>query len=283
MNAQTKGQFLLVVFIAVILLVSLAPATASTGAFQIVGNINDTLGNPVAGLGISVDDYVGDFYTSATENDGSYIVVVESDSNYRVALDCDQLTALGYKCVPTVALTVNDGSLELNFTLEPASAALQITNAILPVGNVGLAYHAQLTANGGKAPYSWQLAPDSTNLPAGLSLDSDGVISGTPETNSHSSIDIQVSDSSAVTTNKTLSVVINARPFLNALAWRTNQFSLWLSGASNQNYTVQTCTDLNSSNWTQLVITNNPETNAFLVTDPTATNKQRLYRVLIGP
>jgi hypothetical protein len=42
-------------------------------------------------------------------------------------------------------------------------------------------------------------------------------------------------------------------------------------------------TNLNSTNWTPLFMTNNAATNAFLVTDPNATNRQRFYRVLIGP
>jgi hypothetical protein len=42
-------------------------------------------------------------------------------------------------------------------------------------------------------------------------------------------------------------------------------------------------TDLNSTNWTTLFVTNNPATNSFLLTDPNATNQQRFYRVLLGP
>jgi hypothetical protein len=54
-----------------------------------------------------------------------------------------------------------------------------------------------------------------------------------------------------------------------------------LTGAAGQNYTVQTSTNL--SNWTSLYVTNNGLTNSFLVTDPNATNKQRSYRILVGP
>jgi hypothetical protein len=56
-----------------------------------------------------------------------------------------------------------------------------------------------------------------------------------------------------------------------------------LSGGSNQNYTVQVSTNLGAGNWATLLITNNPATNSYYLTDPNATNKQRFYRILIGP
>jgi hypothetical protein len=60
------------------------------------------------------------------------------------------------------------------------------------------------------------------------------------------------------------------------------QFQFSFSGASGQNYTVQVTTNLNSSNWFPLYVTNGTTTN-FLITDPNATNQQRFYRLLIGP
>lgn len=55
---------------------------------------------------------------------------------------------------------------------------LSITTERLPRGSVGAAYSFQLAAWGGKAPYSWSIA--TGRLPAGLSLSSNGTISGTP-------------------------------------------------------------------------------------------------------
>ena len=54
-----------------------------------------------------------------------------------------------------------------------------------------------------------------------------------------------------------------------------------ITGAAGQNYSVQASTNL--SNWTLLYVTNNAQTNSFLLTDPLATNQQRSYRILIGP
>jgi phage-related protein len=56
-----------------------------------------------------------------------------------------------------------------------------------------------------------------------------------------------------------------------------------LIGVSNQNYTLQMSTNLSSTNWISLFITNNTTANSILLTDPNAINKQRFYRVKVGP
>jgi hypothetical protein len=60
----------------------------------------------------------------------------------------------------------------------PATLAVTTTSSNL-VGMVGTAYSVQLTGTGGISPYTWTVASGST-LPAGLSLSTAGVISGTP-------------------------------------------------------------------------------------------------------
>ena len=62
-----------------------------------------------------------------------------------------------------------------------------------------------------------------------------------------------------------------------------NEFQMLLTGPPNQNYTVQMSTNLSSTNWVSLFITNNATTNSFLLNDTKATNQQRFYRILIGP
>ena len=51
---------------------------------------------------------------------------------------------------------------------------------VLPQGTVSAAYSYTLAATGGTAPYTW--AVSSGALPAGLSLATTGVVSGTPTT-----------------------------------------------------------------------------------------------------
>ena len=62
------------------------------------------------------------------------------------------------------------------------------------------------------------------------------------------------------------------------------QFQMQVSAVANQNYTLQMSTDLSSGNWVSLYTTNSTTNTTFVLTDPNAaTNKQRFYRVLIGP
>jgi hypothetical protein len=60
----------------------------------------------------------------------------------------------------------------------PAALAVTTTSSNL-AGMVGTAYSVQLAGTGGISPYIWTVASGST-LPAGLSLSTAGVISGTP-------------------------------------------------------------------------------------------------------
>lgn len=249
-----------------------------------VGHVQDSAGNPVVGLDVLGDDYVGDNLAFwPTDTNGFFKIDAQTDGNYRVTVSCSQLTARGFHCVTPVAVTVSAELTELDFVVESAASAVQVANTSLPRGNVGMAYSAQLGASGGHPPYTWQLALDSANLPTGLSLNSSGLISGLPVTNSVTGIKVQVTDSNSLVTNKVLSLTINRQPVLSVPAWLTNRFSMLLTGASNQNYTIQTSTSLTSSNWTPLFVTNYPFAAAFIVTDPRATNKQQFYRVLVGP
>jgi hypothetical protein len=59
-------------------------------------------------------------------------------------------------------------------------APITIVTATLPNGQVGHAYSATLSANGGTAPLTWSLTAGA--LPAGLTLAPNGLISGTPTT-----------------------------------------------------------------------------------------------------
>lgn len=62
-----------------------------------------------------------------------------------------------------------------------ASAKLTISPPTLPNGLVGQSYNAQISAGGGQQPYTYQLLHGS--LPDGLSLGSDGSVTGMPTAN----------------------------------------------------------------------------------------------------
>jgi hypothetical protein len=88
---------------------------------------------------------------------------------------------------------------------DPMTTPLAVSTTALPNGQVGVAYNATLTAQGGTTPYSWSLS--SGTLPPNLSLSSAGVISGTPTTNaSNLSLTFKVVDSGATPQNTTKSL-----------------------------------------------------------------------------
>ena len=88
-------------------------------------------------------------------------------------------------------------------------AFLVITNlSPLPADRVGVAYNEALGATGGTLPYTWAVA--SGPLPAGLSLSTNGVISGTPTAVFNSSFTIKVTDQTGQSVTNQFSLVISA-------------------------------------------------------------------------
>jgi hypothetical protein len=182
--------------------------------------------------------------------------------------------------------TVEEDGLALTILNNPPLPPVVITNVSLPSGTVGVAYSAQLGASGGQVPYNWSLAVGSANPPPGLTLYSSGLISGTPVSGGIYYFQVQAADAYSTTANKVLSIAVSAtvtKPAISSARYSGGQFQMLLNGVTNQNYTVQMSTNLSSTSWTTLYITNNPATNTFLLSDPNATNKQRFYRILVGP
>ncbi len=99
----------------------------------------------------------------------------------------------------------NTTNKNLSLTINPA---LQITTSSLPNGTNGVAYNAQLQGSGGQAPYSWSLPGFSPPLPTFLNLNSDGSITGTPNTNGTFQFTVGVSDGNASVAYSNLSITI---------------------------------------------------------------------------
>jgi len=82
-----------------------------------------------------------------------------------------------------------------------------ISTSSLPSGVTGRAYSTALGASGGTGTYTWAMV--SGTLPAGLTLSTAGVISGTPTTAGTSSFSLKATSGAAQTT-KALSIVVTA-------------------------------------------------------------------------
>lgn len=115
---------------------------------------------------------------------------------------------------------------ERTFTLTVYLSPL-VTTTSLPDAVRGQPYSTTLAASHGRPPLSWSYIG---SLPAGLSLSSSGVISGTPTSSGASTFTVTVQDASGFTDSRTLSLnVRSASAVLTVGQWNIEWF-----GAPNQ-------------------------------------------------
>jgi len=109
--------------------------------------------------------------------------------------------------------TVNGDKASKQLTLK--ILRFQVTTTTLPYGFERFTYSARLEAENGTPPYSWQRIGGS--LPSGVSLKSDGTISGTPEVGTGGNtytFDVEVTDADGRRATATLSITVLATRFL---------------------------------------------------------------------
>ncbi|WP_353069585.1 putative Ig domain-containing protein [Tunturibacter empetritectus] len=127
----------------------------------------------------------------------------------------------------------------LNISVTADIQPLTITSTSVASATSNKPYSASLDASGGTAPYTWS----STALPAGLSLRSNGILSGTPTATGSFPITFTVTDagSPALTAKTTLSIsvtaaiqplTISSTPFAGATANQPYSASLNASGGT---------------------------------------------------
>ena len=269
--------------------------TALIATNYITGNVQHD-GTNVPGVGVTAVATINgaDYNVSAdTDANGNYSLNV-ANGFWSVNVNCnggndslDTLIGAGaYVCPGNEVTNIHNANATVNFTVLPCGA-IQIVNPIttnLPAGTVSNYYYFQFNASSCNDNFNWSV-PDPQHLPPGLTMYSGGVINGTPTTNGIFNFTVHVSDNSSAATNQIFSVTINpppVPPVLGQAAKSNSQFQFLVSGSTGQNYTVQVSTNLNSTNWNSLLVTNSSVT-PFEVTDPNATNPMRFYRILLGP
>jgi uncharacterized repeat protein (TIGR03803 family) len=116
------------------------------------------------------------------------------------------------------------------FSISVAGGALTITTTSLPSTTVGMAYSSTLAASGGISPYSWALA--SGNLPPGLTLASNGTISGTPTASGQYSFTAKVTDSSSPAQSASSPFSISVTSGSSTLSITTTSLPSGIEGSS---------------------------------------------------
>ena len=113
------------------------------------------------------------------------------------------------------------------------TSPLSVSTASLPSGTVGVSYSTSLTAVGGTPAYAWSVA--AGQLPAGLSLSSNGLISGTPTASGITKLVIMVGDSASQTASVNLVLSVAAAAAATPLKINSSE----LPGATgNQPYST---------------------------------------------
>jgi len=121
-------------------------------------------------------------------------------------------TVPGTYNLPVTVTAANDTTTTIFFLqVNGSGSMLSITTVdLIPAPTVNTYFSHQLTATGGTTPYTWSLESGSA-LPAGLVLDSSGVISGIPTTAGTTTVTVQATDTATlpVTVKQTLTIAVN--------------------------------------------------------------------------
>lgn len=131
--------------------------------------------------------------------------------------------------ISTVQLTVIDAdnnsataSMSLSISAD-SGGVLAVATSSLPVGTAGSPYPVTtFTATNGEAPYRWS----ASGLPAGLTLSTDGKLSGTPIGAGQGLITVQVTDNQGVRASARLDLRVNSE-----LSITTNSLSIGVAGS----------------------------------------------------
>ncbi|HLY20309.1 MAG TPA: putative Ig domain-containing protein, partial [Bryobacteraceae bacterium] len=92
---------------------------------------------------------------------------------------------------------------------------LTITTAqTLPNATVGVSYTQPLAATGGAPPYGWALTTGSAPLPAPLTLNANGTITGTPTAPSVTTFSVTVTDSASTTASQQFTLTVVSPPLI---------------------------------------------------------------------
>ncbi|GAB3346948.1 putative Ig domain-containing protein [Lysobacter tyrosinilyticus] len=152
--------------------------------------------------------------TSGVDYTGAVATVSIPASATTATITIDPVADAATEANETVILTVAAGT---GYTVgAPASATGTILNddvitispASLPGATVGTAYSQTLTGSGGTAPYTFAVTAGA--LPAGLTLASGGVLSGTPTAGGTFNFTVTATDSTSATGTRAYSLTVAA-------------------------------------------------------------------------
>lgn len=113
----------------------------------------------------------------------------------------------GSQAGPSIVIAAKTTMFPQHSSSGPGSLPVPVAE-ILQSGVTGTAYSETVTAQGGTSPYTFSLV--SGALPTGLSLNSSGVISGTPSAAGTSTFTVRVTDTNGSTGDTTFQIIVSS-------------------------------------------------------------------------
>ena len=201
---------------------SIAAATAGDSAATLTWTTPNSNGSPITGY--VVTPYIGStaqqtqtFSAATTQT----VTGLTAGTAYTFTVAAVNQAGTGPASAASTPVTPNS-SPSLNFPAPPA-------------GQVGVPYSNQLTVTNGTAPFSWSVT--TGNLPAGLTLSSSGLLSGTPTTVGSSTFTVQVVDGSGQSATESVTLVVTDKPAApappTATAGITSATVSWVAPVNN--------------------------------------------------
>ena len=163
-------------------------STAGTDSSAVDVFANNFVGN--AGPGIAASQSTGGSVNGPNNFNGNGTAPVVDGPNGI----SDNVTTNGTFLTTAAPIVVADTPADYTLQTGISNNGLKVTPVILPNGSTNNAYSQQLTATGGTGATSFTFAVTTGALPAGLTLSSSGLISGTPTTVGTSNFQITVTD-----------------------------------------------------------------------------------------
>ncbi|MHB9158016.1 MAG: putative Ig domain-containing protein [Thiobacillus sp.] len=164
----------------------------------------DAYGQAVAGTSILVRSTNGQAQFTLVSGNAAGMILIEAISDRADNDVGNGVTEAIYNHVAISAVTSAP-------TQAPPAVPLAISTANPPAAVANIPYGTLLEATGGSAPYTWSLVTPGT-LPPGLSLNTSGVISGTPfggTTGTYNFV-VQVRDTQGTTLQKSMAISYTA-------------------------------------------------------------------------
>lgn len=149
------------------------------------------------------------FYVLYRFEDEGYVDILVTTRSALLELSSHSgKTEAGQESYEMTCHHANDSNGDVFIRVE-TEGELAITTSTLPAGVVGTPYSQTLTASGGTGAKTWT---KTGTLPTGLTLATDGVLSGTPTAAGTPSITFKVTDSAtpAVEATKSITVTVTA-------------------------------------------------------------------------